>query len=737
MNLLAIVTRSLVVVYRSTTLTVVTTLALSLKADETVVSACWSPSGRLLAIGLQLGELYLLDVESGDLVRRFVPRSGIALAIEASRAQQQQSDEFADDEDDAPAAVGGGGGSTDGDVGVGPLRQPPVLPISVDGAIVACTWTSVAPHSAALNSHKELCLPLRATVSSPILEEVEHDGDTPVMLLLDQNGGLCFLPGGLQEVCVAVVKLPWALEPRRMRVETFVVTAPPPAEKGDSSSSYNSREFSNSNNNNNNVGGGCGATSHAAYLVVEDNAAAKTSLSSLVARIPLADTVMRVAGRETVAICCIAEYCRMGRVSYRDARRRWRHLLQTVRKDLLLPQNALLLRNAVVEDVAQPSNNELLAYFRSLDLAALTKDSEELTRQFTQLVLQVSNVAYRCYDVALNMSLAQSGDRQRQCLLMDVIGGLRQRCSNFLRQMRLEADRERELVQWVAQRAALLTDTVSGNAFASRPPLRAVRHPSLLRTLHRVGRGESTTLPLVDESSAQEEDEEEEELSHIVKACLLGGREMAGHIVPLLNDVGAEEVLQRHCEVLVVDATTGGGSASVADGVQLHAVTLTQEAVPSKPLMAFYALETRSETDFFFVPQQKFVAVEMEPLQFSAGSARLLWCGIVDDEGHSVLLWERAVAASDNALVMALVSETGAVELQAEDEDRDSAATEEQEQQPEEGEQQEEQQQNLKHSILEVKGIATKHLRASVSRARGFGVFYAKERFIVVDFYTC
>ncbi|PWU94047.1 hypothetical protein C4B63_28g122 [Trypanosoma cruzi] len=260
MNLFAIVTRSLVVVYRSTTLTVVTTLPLKMKKNETMVSACWSPSGRLLAIGLQCGELYLLDVESGDLIRRFVPRSDIAFAIKDADAKTlsgiidtSAGNEINNNEDND---------GIDGDKEDDPLRQPPILPISVDGAIVACTWASVAPSTSALHSHNELCLPLSTAVSSPIFEELEREDDIPVMLLLDQRGGISFLPGGMQEVCVVVVNLQCALDPCRMRVDAFLVAAAPPlsnVKKGESNRCSGNAVICGENTG-----------SHSAYLVVRE-----------------------------------------------------------------------------------------------------------------------------------------------------------------------------------------------------------------------------------------------------------------------------------------------------------------------------------------------------------------------------------------------------------------------------------------------------------------------------------
>ncbi|KAF8297021.1 hypothetical protein TcYC6_0081840 [Trypanosoma cruzi] len=706
MNLFAIVTRSLVVVYRSTTLTVVTTFPLKMKKNETMVSACWSPSGRLLAIGLQCGELYLLDVESGDLIRRFVPRSDIAFAIKDAEAKTLSGiiDTSAGNEINNNEDKDG----IDGDKEDDPLRQPPILPISVDGAIVACTWASVAPSTSALHSHNELCLPLSTTVSSPIFEELEREDDIPVMLLLDQRGGITFLPGGMQEVCVVVVNLQWALDPCRMRVDAFFVAAAPPlsnVKKGESNRFLNNAVMCGENTG-----------SHSAYLVVQERDGETSSRASpQVVHVHLSDTIARVADREAVAICSIVEYCRMGKVSYQFVRKRWESLIRAVRKDLFLPQNALLLRDALMEDIARPSPAELSVYFRGLDLDALVKDTEELSRQFTHLVLQVSNVAYRCYDLALHLSQAHSGDRQRQCLLMDVIGGLRQRCSSFLRQMRLEVDREKDLVHWVVQRAA----PAGSKFFASHPPLRAVRYPSLLRTLHRIARGESTAFSLVDENITRGE----EDLLYIVKGCLLGGREAVARVVPLLDDINVESILQRQCEVLVPHVAAGSG----AECVQLHTVTVTKSQ-PCQPLMASYTFEPRGDAEVFFLAKRGSVAVEIEPLQLAEADAAFLWSGVVDDGGRCVLLWERAAPSfggAENMLVVAVVDENGAVEVAADAEDE--ANGEPNDTGIEAG--------VSRHAVLEIKGISTRHLRASVSRARGFGVFYANERFVVVDFY--
>ncbi|ESL08750.1 hypothetical protein TRSC58_03542 [Trypanosoma rangeli SC58] len=709
MDLFAIVTRSLVVVYRSTTLTVVTTLPLVIKEKETAVSACWSPSGRLLVVGLQSGDLYILDVESGELIRRFVPRRDIALAIKSAHAKTLSGIADTPEEDDSNNRSSEEEDGAEDDKERDPLRQPPILPISVDGAIVACTWTSFAPHTPTMHSHNELCLPLSATISSPIFEELERQEDIPVLLVLDQKGGLSFLPGGMQEVGVVVMSLQWALDPLCMRVEAFFVAATPPPSPSPSPDAHK--------NDSSDLWSRGGSTDfHAAYLVVrETEGRASPRPFSQVVRIHLSDTIARVTDREAVALCSIVEYCRMGKVSYQFVRKRWESLISAVRKDLLLPQNALLLRDTLMEDIAQPPLAKVTAYFEGLDLDALVKDTEELSKQFAHLVLQVSNVAYRCYDLALHLSQAHSSDRQRQCMLMDVIGGLRQRCSNFLRQMRLELEREKDLVHWVLHRAA----PTGTRPLTSLPSLRAARHPSLLRTLHHIARGESTVFFLVDENIGRGE----EELSYIVKGCLLGSRETVACLVPLLDDIAAESILQRQCEVLVTN-TAGAG----AECVQLHAVTVTQSH-PCQPLMATYALQLRGNAGLCFVAQHESLALDIAPLRLAEAKATLLWSGVVDDGGRRVVLWERAAAsveAADATLVVAVVDEAGVVEVTADAGEND--AEEEEARSAAEGEAE------RHYAVLEIKGISTRHLRASVSRVRGFGVFYAKERFVVVVF---
>lgn len=705
MNLLAIVTRSLVVVYRSTTLTVVMTFPLSMRENETIVSACWSPSGRLFAIGVQSGELYLLDVESGDLVRRFAPRSHTA------RTMRPLDD----------GSAGNGDGETgDNDNEVDPLQRSPILPISAHGAIVACTWTSVALRSPAMHSHRELCLPLRSTVSSPIFEELEREDETPLLLILDQRGTLCFLPGGMQEVCVVTVTLPWALDdPHRMRVETFLVAAESFLETNDGSGSRKWGDDHGTGNLADAGGGGGGGVSYDAYLVVQDTSAGGLPhATSHVVRIHLSDTILAATDREVVTICRIAEYCRIGRVSYECARQRWKNLISSVYEDLMLPRKAILVRNALVEDIAMPCKVELLDYFKKLDLIALVKDAEALSQEFFQIVLHVSNVAYRCYDLALHLSQAQSNNRQRQCLLMDIIGGLRQRCSDLLHYIRLEAERTRELVQWVAQQASLRRRSLPSGAelFAAQPPLRAVRHPSLLRTLHRIASGAPTASPPTSGGNTGEE-----ELARVVRNSLLAGGEAVARGLQLAGDTDAALVLQRQCEVLVADAAAG------REGVRVHAVTIAKER-PAQPLMTLCTVAPWGDVEGVLLAEQESIPVEMEPLQFNGTGATFLSCGVVDDEGSCVVLWERA-SGSDVALVLALVKADGAIEMLVDDENedghndnnsRDAADTKE-----------------PKYALLEIKGISTRHLRTSLSRARGFGVFYARERFFVVDFCSC
>nr|CCC53094.1 conserved hypothetical protein [Trypanosoma vivax Y486] len=724
MDLFAIVTRSIVTVYRSTTLTVVTTLPLSMESHEKTVSACWSPSGRLLAIGLQRGEVFLLDVESGDLVRHFAPhedaayRHGANEECDTKKTLPERKLDFAAVDKEEEAA----------EDNVDPLRRPPKLPISVAGAIVACTWPSVATRMTMAIDHKERCLPLRSTVSSSILDELEREDETSVLLLLDERGGLSCLTGGIQEVAFVHLNLPISLALDTVHVESFFVSTllpqhSSPTDQRSACSAWTSTHLdraSASASDDNEICGRAGSSAHIVYITVRGMA---LDCPSEVMRVDVSGVIAGVTVREVVAVCSIAEYCRMGNECFAQSLKRWTGLVHVVHKDLLLPGSALLLRDALIEEVACPSHRELLDYFAMLDLTALVKDAEELSKQFVQLVLQISNVVYRCFDIALHVSQTQCSDRRRQCLLLDVISRLRQRCSNFMRQMRLEVDREKELLQWVTQRASLLTGTAlpMTEVFALNEPLRATWHPLLLRTLHRIGRGESATLSLMDFGDAQMDGE----LAQIVRKCLLGRCEATGCRVRLqIEDILPLELQQ--CEMLLASpplAAEGEGRI-VIDAAQLRVVA----AIEGQSFMTHYAIECREDEGYVFVQQREWAALDMTPIQISESNATLLWSTVADDEGRCVLLFERKDqctpsqtlpsqdglygGGTDTTLVVVLVNESGDIEQQAYGE-----ATEQ------------------KYATLEIKGISSAHLRASVSRARSFGVLYALERFIVFNFY--
>nr|CCC95172.1 conserved hypothetical protein [Trypanosoma congolense IL3000] len=728
MNLLAIVTRSVVVVYRSTTLTVVTQLSLSIPAEETSVSACWSPSGRILAIGLQSGEVFLLDVESGDLVRKFVSRF----------SSKHFCTSMEDSDDCTSVAFEGGSVETEKEPnGVGneedPLRQPPVLSTSTNGAIVACTWTSAVSRVSTLKKHSERCLPLCTTASSCILDELQCGDETPVLILFDQAGGLSFLPGGIREVCFVSTKLPFLMDLSRVRVDSFVVAAPPPALRKESKDGDNFSAtplddvIKGRRDRDNGVN-----TSHVAYLVVNSTA---PNNSLQIVRLDLSEVIASVTSREVVSVCCIAEYCRMGKKSFLYSLKQWSDLICNVHTHMLLPDNATLLRDAVVEELAHPEKANVLNYFNAIDLKALIECGEDISRMLTQLVLQVSNVVHRCYDIALHVSQTQCRDLKRQSLLLEIIGGLRQRCGNVMREIRYEAEREKELLQWVIQRRSLVRQAppATADTLTLDEPLRARLHPMLLRTLHRIGKGESVIGPPV----AKESDKVEKELTRVVESFMPLHSGVPVAVVPLLYD--GEDVLRVHqCEVIAA------GPADTADGILLRVAAVSIEQ-PVQVVMGYFSLKQCSRVGFAFQQEKAWVPLEVQPLQFTIEEDSLHWSALVDDDGHCVVLWRNkpappsaststfgAIPASlaENILTLSLVDEDGRVAVQNDcgDEspngntcdggDDDTMGCD-----------------KTKYAVLEVKGISTRHLKASVSRSRGFGVFYAMERFVVVDFY--
>lgn len=298
MNLFAVVTRTTVSIYRSTTLTVVATLSLRtghvaplmqsaarVKAETNDVHvdekgltsprgvhAVWSPTGRLFALSLPNGCVLLLDVEDGDLVRRFVP-AGILSEVRqlastqeedphpSSRASSMSSPlgwtstaegtatPHANASQQARAApqsisdaVNGEEAEEEEDVeralSALALRIPSLSPLSTAACpVAAMTWTTLRTTSTSPAPTAQ-CLPLRPSLSTPLIAEAHQSCQSVVargtatadavtiLLVMDVTGGLSYLVGGLQEAAFHRVQMPAPIDlcsTGSWRVKHFIV----------------------------------------------------------------------------------------------------------------------------------------------------------------------------------------------------------------------------------------------------------------------------------------------------------------------------------------------------------------------------------------------------------------------------------------------------------------------------------------------------------------------------------
>ncbi|CCW66036.1 unnamed protein product [Phytomonas sp. Hart1] len=319
MNLFAVVTSTTVTVYRSTTLTVVATLPLSTGYINEIITsskelrcaqemiykkipdseargsslgasirtppnneykqnvvpfitdgmAAWSPSGRLFTFALPCGVVLLLDVESSDLVRVFIPKSSQKASVakrthenltSSSRLRHGPLDVDGRIRNtlngvshaEAPSIIlfegvshaeaGRGEPSEGGNpteekhshTSSTALSEPAVISISTAvGPIAALSWITV-PYSQrrscdlsfCTNGIYAECLSLQPDLSSSLLDEVETsfaqkgdptsaEGDTrravAILMILDMAGGLSFVVGGLQEVRFIRIGMPYSL----------------------------------------------------------------------------------------------------------------------------------------------------------------------------------------------------------------------------------------------------------------------------------------------------------------------------------------------------------------------------------------------------------------------------------------------------------------------------------------------------------------------------------------------
>ncbi|CCW62530.1 unnamed protein product [Phytomonas sp. EM1] len=455
------------------------------------------------------------------------------------------------------------------------------------------------------------CLPLQPDLSSSLLAEVESSGlqkgdpiacndaqrAVAILMILDMTGVLSFVLGGLQEVRFMTIRIPhppggaicveklitvpvWEAQPRWTQpeadlqreedgrgMETQPARRIAPA-AGDSfffgltadSLHLLSKQLEPYRGKNRaeeahkvfeRWAHRAVRCSHRAYLVVKptstpasDTAGACRELFEL----DLGFQLTRIVDTRAATICYIAEYCRMAQACMHDQQQLWRDVLEnSTRKHLKLPSKAVLLRDTVVERIAQPNQADLLSYYEMIDKFALVEDLEKLSKTLHRVVKAVDQTCYRCYDASISLlntfydcNTAMAGhfnDRPPELLgggglptpsplsmrelsaeLMNIIGELRRCAETFLHCVQLGVSYEVDLVHYVLHRSSLLLVPSAASAAKERPndfstspmanskgkatlanltvePLSVERHPTLLRTLERIHRMRSTVFP--------------------------------------------------------------------------------------------------------------------------------------------------------------------------------------------------------------------------------------------------
>eukprot|EP00796_Vickermania_ingenoplastis_P007442 gene7442-5240_t len=288
MYLIAVVTARQVIVFRSTTMAPVLTRRLGLDPNTlyraapgnaqrtsstcsssssaaatptgSSLSACWSPAGRIFVLSLPHGTILLLDVETGELIRRLVPKGAPldkkVYRCAASAAEEdddaEDDDDNADEEEEEQETSKNGPADTleDGHIPRRVLQQLYAVrsPISISIAacpVVAMSWARiVSPYPTILfhqHAGRDTCLPLYpGLLSSLLLEELVQplhgggwtpsssadaaagDTDAPfidpttpdapntvsLLFILDEVGHLSIVLGGLHEVFACRWSLP-------------------------------------------------------------------------------------------------------------------------------------------------------------------------------------------------------------------------------------------------------------------------------------------------------------------------------------------------------------------------------------------------------------------------------------------------------------------------------------------------------------------------------------------------
>lgn len=569
-------------------------------AESDWLQASWSPSGRLFTLALPSGMVLVLDVEGGDLVRCFVPQR-----TASSSSASPSSLGFRDDAvlvththrrvpqlqlSTLPGPVAALAWTTVGSV------LPPTAPDGGSGTAAAAavpttsssfTVNPMSPVGAGGGATAPLdtCLPLPPSVSTPVLEEAEREpagvsGTAPspnaggpasaastghtlksMLFVLDSVAGLSCVLGGLQEVHRVTLEVPYpSLHPSTgLRVRQLVIApqystaASRPAEATFSFDRFSIAALHAFNaacdttaTPSSSPGSAASAVccGHRGYVVVgrASSAGAGADPEDLLEFV-LGDRLLQLAQPRALALCRIAEHCRTAQMCLRAAQHRWRRLLRhTVYAHLRLPEKATLLRDAVVEEVAQPNAEKLLRYYKSLPRDALSEDLDRLAEVLYGVAKTTYSVTYRCYDVAIHLAAVGEGARltsrspshlnsatvaaadstdseKPMPSLMQLLGMLRRRAELVMHRTRFEADHARELLRWVLQRASLLlmqasAVPVGGGPHGNDPPpidavtlncaeepLAVARHANLLRSLTRIAHGESTAwVPALEET---------------------------------------------------------------------------------------------------------------------------------------------------------------------------------------------------------------------------------------------
>lgn len=416
MNVIAVVTATDLRLLRSTSLSLIVTLPLpqlkqyaagsggapaaaSLAVGS--LSACWSIEGRIFVLSLPDGEVLLLAVDEGHVVRRLVPRgSSCFTATTSSREQVKDANEEA-----ATADGSGDPENTSTSSSSSPLLKPGFsfyavrhpTPISTQPGVplLAMSWEASfllpsSPHQygSPSTSLSDVCSalpwmqltqevePSAGISSSPLLDAASSASrrGPSLLCLLDTVGNLVVLLGGIREVFhqhflvpsgaaqqwsdlrgkhLCIVRTPLPASPRVQLedwkpfadVRTFEALLKAAAASGSSGNEEGNDEAEPEGPQHGaSLGAGAGGEQHSICLVAIMNAQQGGRASQCLIQLPIGSSLQRVLHPSTAVLCCADECHRLASTCFESVVTPYLHAHHQLLATFGLPAAASLLK---------------------------------------------------------------------------------------------------------------------------------------------------------------------------------------------------------------------------------------------------------------------------------------------------------------------------------------------------------------------------------------------------------